>query len=219
MKSWKKFLALSFALITLISLSACSSTAAPIEDPADIVSADWSKGSVDSKVLVMEFGDFQCPACAAYYGLVEQITNEYKDKVQFVYRHFPLTQIHPYALPASQVAEAAGKQGKFWEMYAVLFERQNEWTNGDSEEKFVSYATDLGLNIEQFNADRKSKEVKDKIRRDMKTGSLLQVGGTPTFFVNGTVVPNPSSIEGFRAILDAALAEAKNTPQTTTPAQ
>jgi protein-disulfide isomerase len=96
--------------------------------PNIVAQDDWVKGNKDSKVIVVEYSDFQCPACAAYFPMVEQVMDEYKDKVAFVYRHFPLTSIHPHAEPMARAAEAAGKQGKFWEMYELIFKNQNAWS-------------------------------------------------------------------------------------------
>lgn len=96
--------------------------------PNTITADDWVKGKKDSKVVLVEYSDFQCPACAAYFPMVEQVMDEYKDKVAFVYRHFPLISIHPYAEPMARASEAAGKQGKFWEMYQLIFKNQTAWS-------------------------------------------------------------------------------------------
>ncbi len=91
--------------------------------------ADWVRGDKTSKVVVTEYSDFQCPACGAYYPMVEQINKELGDKIAFVYRHFPLVNIHQFAEPMARAAEAAGKQGKFWEMYSLIFTNQSKWAH------------------------------------------------------------------------------------------
>lgn len=89
---------------------------------------DWVQGDRNSKVVLIEYSDFQCPACAAYFPIIKQLNEEFDGKIAFVYRHYPLVNIHPYAEPMARAAEAAGKQGKFWEMYDMIFSKQAEWS-------------------------------------------------------------------------------------------
>lgn len=96
--------------------------------PNVVTADDWVKGKKDSQVILVEYSDFQCPACAAYFPMIERVMDEYKDRVAFVYRHFPLTGIHPYAETMARASEAAGKQGKFWEMYQLIFKNQSVWS-------------------------------------------------------------------------------------------
>ena len=92
----------------------------------EITEKDWVKGSADAPVTLVEYTDFQCPACGAYYPLIKQLTEEFGDKVRVVIRHYPLIEIHKNALSGARAAEAAGRQGKFWEMYDILFSNQKE---------------------------------------------------------------------------------------------
>ena len=175
--------------------------------PSDVTVADHVRGPIGAPVTVIEYSDFQCPACALYYPVVEQLIAS-STNVRVVYRHFPLyPKPHPNAMIAAQAAEAAGKQGKFWEMYHFLFPGQNTWADLSQEKAldiFRGYATDIGLNISQYNTDFDSPEVKAKITADRTEGDALGINGTPTFFVNGKAIVNPKGYEAFKKIIDEA---------------
>lgn len=167
---------------------------------------DWSKGNPEAKVTLIEYSDFQCPACATYYPLVKKISEDMPDEVLVIYRHYPLTSIHPQADLAAQAAEAAGVQGKFWEMHDKLFDNQDAWVGrSDAEDIFIAYAGDLGLDTEKFKIDIASDAVKDAIRDDKRSGNQALVEGTPTLFLNGNKINNPRSYDKLRqAIRDEA---------------
>lgn len=172
----------------------------------NVSSNDWSRGNPDAQVSVIEYGDFQCPACGSYHPIIKQLEEEFSDRVVFSFRHFPLRQIHPNAEPAARAAEAAGKQGKFWEMHDILFERQNEWSNQlGAIGKINEYAQELGLDMEQFNADLVSDEIKDLVNADHSEATGAGLNSTPSFFINAKKIPNPQSIEEFRQMLTDAL--------------
>jgi protein-disulfide isomerase len=177
---------------------------------AALSASDWSRGNAQAKVSVIEYGDFQCPACGAYEPIVEKLTQKYGSSVRFVFRHFPLYQIHPNAGIAAQAVEAAGVQGKFWEMHDLLYAKQNEWSSTPTDtvvaKNFNTYAQSLGLNLTKFDADIESAAVKAKIQRDVDSGNAAQVNHTPTFFVNLAQIENPQSEEAFSAVIDAAIA-------------
>lgn len=137
-------------------------------------------GSADAKVYLVEFSDFQCPACGAFKPYVDEIRMSHKDKLLFAYRHFPLSQ-HQFALPAAYAAEAAGEQGKFWEMYDFLFSNQEKL----SDEKIAEGAKLLGLDLKKYGEDTKSEKIKNKIEKDLSDGQKFGVNATPTFFLNG----------------------------------
>lgn len=166
---------------------------------------DWWQGSKDSKAILVEYSDFQCPACAAYHPLVNQLNQELGDKILFIYRHFTLPQ-HKNAVPAAKAAEAAGKQGKFWEMHGMIFENQKVWSNQiDAESIFIKYAESLSLDLEKFKEDLNSKGVKNKVESDYQSGIKAGVNYTPTFFLNGKKIQNPRSYEEFKnAVLSGA---------------
>jgi protein-disulfide isomerase len=130
----------------------------------------------------------------------------FPNDVRLVYRHYPLRQIHPQAQAAAEAAEAAGIQGKFFEMHDLLFERQSSWAGSSSARStFESYAEELELDLEQFKADVKSDAVKDKIDNDYSSGLQSGIQGTPSFFFNGTRIQNPSGFEPLRQMIEAEL--------------
>jgi protein-disulfide isomerase len=139
----------------------------------------------DGKVQVVEFGDYQCPACGQAYPVTKQLISDYQGKITFIFRNFPLP-MHPNALPAAEAAEAAGAQGKFWEMHDKLYETQDEWSGVlDPTNAFTHYASDLGIDADKFKQDIIAKKYQDIISKDQSDGYSLGVQGTPTFFVNG----------------------------------
>ena len=171
-----------------------------------VSSSDWISGATSSPAVLIEYSDFQCPACGAYYPLVEKVVSDYKGKLALVYRHFPLPQ-HPQAKPAAYAAEAAGKQGKFWDMYRLLFEGQDEWANkSDAEKTFEIYATRLNLNLARFRTDVESSDVHARVDANSEGGKKAGVNATPTFFLNGRKLQNPTSYEMFKQKLDAGIA-------------
>lgn len=149
---------------------------------------DWIKGSNEASVTLIEYSDFQCPACKSYSPLISRIADEYKDKLKIVYRHYPLPQ-HKNAKAASYAAEAAGKQEKFWEMHDLLFERQEEWSDeNDITARFEGYAKDTGLDVDKWRTDYESQEVKDAVMADITLANSIGVNSTPTFVLNGKKV-------------------------------
>lgn len=170
--------------------------------------SDWFKGGKEAKVVLVEYGDFQCPACASYYPLVKQLSGEFGDSLKVVYRHFPLSRIHQHADSTARASEAAGRQGKFWEMHDLIFGGQTTWsnyTNAKARDTFISYAQSLGLNIDQFKNDMDLDEVKDSIKADFDGGSNSGVNSTPSFFLNGQKIKNPQSYEEFKTVIQDAL--------------
>lgn len=188
-----------------------SAEIAPVDK---VTESDWVKGATSTQVTLIEYSDFQCPACAAYFPLVEELFTKYSANYQFVYRHFPLTQ-HINAVPAAQAAEAAGKQGKFWEMYEILFTKQKDWEESkDSKTMFSEYAKSLDLDMTKFAADYDSPEIKDKIDASVKGGIKAGVNSTPTFYLNGKKI-NAQSYEQFKKLIDEASATSTQTTAST----
>lgn len=176
---------------------------------AALGASDHERGDATSTVSVIEYGDYECPACGAYEPIVEQLTEEYGNRVNFVFRNFPLTQIHPNAMAGAEAAEAAALQGQFWQMHDLLFAKQNEWsvaTGAAVQSDLDSYAKSLGLNVAKFDADMQSEQVAAKIQADLASGNAAQIDHTPTFFINLKQIPNPSSAQEFQSDIDAALA-------------
>lgn len=157
-----------------------------------------------SKVTIVEFGDYQCPACGAAYPTVKQVLADYKGKINFVWRNFPLP-MHQNAVIAAVAAEAAGDQGKFWEMHDMLYENQGTWGEStNAKNYFMSYAQKLGLDTTKFKDALDKKLHVEYIQHDEDDGIALGVNSTPTFFINGEMLPGVLSYEQFKEKIDAA---------------
>lgn len=137
-----------------------------------------------------EFGDFECPPCGMFHPILEQMHQEFGDRLAITFREFPLVPAHQHALAAASAAEAAGLQGKFWEMHDLLYERQKTWkTEFDVRPVFEGYAREIGLDLERYRRDMAGEVVAQRIMQDGKRGHSLDVKGTPTVFLNGLEVP------------------------------
>lgn len=156
--------------------------------------ADHVYGNKDAKVILIEYGDYQCPACGSAHPNLKTITEEYKDQIAFVFRNYPLTTKHPNARAGSAAAEAAGLQDKYWEMSNYLYEHQDEWSPlaGGTEvtNKLVSYAETLGLDTAKFSTDMASEAVNQKISFDQALGKKINVDSTPTIYLDNTKLDN-----------------------------
>ncbi|MGE0308549.1 MAG: DsbA family protein [Acidimicrobiia bacterium] len=195
------------AVLAIANAGGDDSTAAPADDPSDrVVRPDSQRLSTaeDGKVTFVEFLDFECEACAAAYPAIEELRDDYDGRVTFVVRNFPL---HNNSEAAARAAEAAAEQGKFEQMYDMLFQTQTEWGEKDTsqEDVFFGYAELLGLDMEQFRTVYDDPATLAKIRRDKADGTELGVEGTPTFFLNGDMV-EVSSLAELIELIDAALA-------------
>jgi len=158
--------------------------------------ADHTTGSDTNKLLLIEYGDYQCPSCGAVFPHLQTLIEDYGDKFTFIFRNFPLTSIHPNARSAASAAEAAGLQGKFWEMHDALYTKQNDWSSLDATKRtntFKGYAQTLGIDVAQFEADMASKPVTQKVNFDIAVGTSVSVDATPTFFLNGKKVDDATS--------------------------
>ena len=145
-----------------------------------VTEADWSRGPKDAPITVVEYLDFQCPCCQGSFPVVEAALTDLGDRVRYVVREFPIASADPYAEGAAWAAEAAGKQGHFWEMYDELFRSHGRLSPADLE----LYARRLGLDLAEFAADMAGEAVTAKIKQDKYGGLRTGVNGTPTFFIN-----------------------------------
>jgi len=169
---------------------------------------DHIKWSPEKKNLLIEYSDFQCPACKNAHDILKTIEAsgsadfEITKKVTFIYRHFPLFQIHNKANVADYAAEAAGKQDKFWEMADLLFDNQQTWkeSNNLQQKDFTNYAKELKLDIDRFKKDSDSTEVKNRVSEDLREAEQMGVNSTPTFFLNGQKV-NVNSFDELKQVL------------------
>ena len=162
-----------------------------------VTSADHTAGRADAELILVEYGDYQCPFCGAAHVVVKQLQSDLGSNLLYVFRHFPLTEVHPYALPAAAAAEAAGSQMHFWDMHNRLFENQHRL----DPESLLDHARALRLNVARFVSDAQSPSVQRRIAADIEGGARSGVNGTPTFFANGLRVEGGYSYE----ILLAAL--------------
>lgn len=193
-------------IMTLVNNPSSSSTTAVLTAPGP-KSSDMTFGNPQAKVVLTEYADFQCPGCGAYYPIVKQLTSDYKDKLYFVYRFFPLESIHQNALVASEAGFAASKQGKFWEMHDLLFAHQTEWaTLPDPTNNFLSYAQQAGLNVDQFKKDFDDPATGKYIKAQEQAALDLGLPGTPSFFINGKQIQAPGSLDTFKQLIDQQLA-------------
>ncbi len=147
----------------------------------NVSTRDHMEGPTDAPLTLVEYGDYQCPYCGAAYSVVKGLQKTLGKKLRFVFRNFPLTQVHPYALIAAEAAEAAALQGKFWEMHDLLFEQQT-FLKPDI---IPVWAKKVGLNLEKFGNDIREGVVEMRIKEDRQSGIRSGVNGTPTFFING----------------------------------
>jgi protein-disulfide isomerase len=173
---------------------------------APVTDSDWVKGNKDAKVTLIEYSDFQCPACGIYFQILKPLDKDLGDKVRFVYRNFPLSQ-HANAKVAASAAAAAAKQGKLWEMHDLIFENQDKWSNlsnAEAKNTFAQYAQSLKLNIDTFRKDMDAKDVADKINNDSQSGITAGVNSTPTFYLNGKRI-QPNSYDEFKSLINQAL--------------
>ncbi|MBN1168569.1 thioredoxin domain-containing protein [Candidatus Woesebacteria bacterium] len=180
-----------------------------LSEPVEIAENDWVKGDrKNAKVTVIEYSDFQCPACEAYQPIVNRLAEEFSDSVRIVFRHFPLVSIHNNAFDAARAAEAAGKQNRFWEMHDKLFEDQDSWSEDNTpKDKFMNYASQLGLDLDRFEDDLSSKEIENKINLHIFQANQLGLNSTPTFIVNDKKIDNPQGYEALRSLIEQKLSE------------
>ena len=162
---------------------------------------DHVRGPATAPLTLLEYGDYECPFCGAAHPIVKQVERLLEGDLRFAYRHFPLRQIHPHAYQAAEAAEAAGAQGRFWEMHDLLFEHQDRLDTPD----LITYAKALGLDLARFGRDLETHAHAPRLREDFLSGARSGVNGTPTFFINGVRHNGgydlPSLVEALRAAL------------------
>ena len=182
------------------------------------------KGNPDATVTLTEYSDFQCPACGAFEPVVQDVLNQYGDRIRFEYKHYPLP-IHPFAVQAAIAAEAAGQQGKFFEYHDALFAGQQTWAASQTPQVFfLQYAEELGLDVATFKRHTKSSLLRDSVKASQKEAQDMGLTGTPTFFLNGERL-EMESYEDFVAQIvaavdptAAAMMNASSTSSTSAPA-
>jgi protein-disulfide isomerase len=162
---------------------------------------DHAAGDLQAPLILVEYGDYQCPDCHRAFPVVEKVQKAFGDKLCFVFRHFPLANLHPLAKLAAAAAEAAGRQGKYWEMHRLLFKRQPEVKEGN----LVRWADELGLRAAEFKTDLADPGIHQKIEQDFVSGARSGVNGTPTFFINGSRYDGNPDFFSLRRALETLL--------------
>jgi protein-disulfide isomerase len=161
-------------------------------------------------VQLVEFGDFQCPACGAAFPNVQQVLAHFKGDISFYFRNFPLTQLHPNAMEGANAAESAAAQGKYWQMHDKLYETQTQWADlSDPTSYFVNLAQSLGLNTNQFSSDLESKKYQSVINQDIADGNALGIDATPTFYINGSQYTGSYAYANLSSAIQTALTTKK----------
>ena len=191
-------------------------------DPIENIDQQWSKGNPKGKVQIIEYSDFQCPFCKQGNDTIEAIYKKYEKDIYVTFVHFPISSLHPYALSAAKAAEAAGYQGKFWEMHDLLFANQNNLKPADLD----TYAKKLGLDMDKFNKYMSNTNIADKITKGIKSvegkefdqltldeklnvipDGKAQINGTPAFLINGKLVVGAYPFEKFEKFIQAELSK------------
>ena len=188
-------------------------TSAPRPAPAsNIARITHLRGRADAPVLLEEYGDFQCPPCGFFHPVLKRLEGEYATQLRVAFHHYPLRGMHKNAGEAANAAEAAGLQGKFWQMHDLLFEKQSEWKDAaPARPVFLKYARTLGLDIQKFTQDIDSTTVGNRVLTDENEGTARGVTGTPTVFLNGRELPYETAIDynKLRAAIENELASKK----------
>ena len=168
-----------------------------------------SVGDPNSKVVITEFGDYQCPSCGLWHPYIKDtIIPQYSNKALFVFKNYPL-KMHKNAQAAAQAVESASLQGKFWEMHNMVYDHQADWSNSnDPNSVFEKYASQIGLNVDTWKKDRESDKVRNLIKNDVAIGDQLGLPGTPSFLING-VLQQPKSFEDFKNAIDQAISQSQ----------
>ena len=161
---------------------------------------DHAKGSADAPVTLVEYGDFECPDCGAAYPTVNELLQRMGDRVRFVYRYYPLVDSHPHAEHAAEVAEAAAAQGKFWEMFDMLYQNQRKL----DDDALMQYARAIGMDTQRLNDEMLKAVYTKRVEEDLASGDKSGVEGTPTFYINGVYYDGAYNVDAFQRALEQA---------------
>ncbi|RUM70047.1 MAG: DsbA family protein [Sulfurovum sp.] len=166
-----------------------------------VSSSDHAQGSTNAKVTLVEYGDYQCPYCAQAFYVVKKLQEDFGDNLQFVFRNFPLTQIHRYAFKAAQATEIADDYGKFWQMHDTIYNNQNLL----NDEELLVFAENIGIDAQAFTAKLNNNEKQQRVQDDFDSGVKSGVQGTPTFFINNEKYGGPTDYESLKILLEKHL--------------
>ncbi len=171
------------------------------------VDGSYLPASSSATVTLVEFGDYQCPACGVYAPYVKDVLTEFAGKVTYVFRNYPLPQ-HKNGPISSYAVEAAGIQGKYWEMQEKMYSTQSQWSDvSDPTDLFIGYAKELGLDTEKFLTDMGSQKVKDIVSKDTNDGNRVRLSETPTFYINGAKVKLSGSPDQLKDLVRGEIAK------------
>ncbi|HYK08260.1 MAG TPA: thioredoxin domain-containing protein [Candidatus Eisenbacteria bacterium] len=198
-------LVLAIWALVVFSQGSSSLSSATLKQPP-VTKADFQTNPSGAKATLVEYADFQCPACKAYDPIVRQLLKDYGEKLNLVYRMFPLKTVHQNAINSAKAAYAASLQGKFWEMHNRLFDAQDSWaTLPDPESVYVGYTKDLGLDTNTFKKDYEAQATSDFVNNSYDAALNVGVNSTPTFFLNGNQLTNPAGYADFKKLIDQAV--------------
>ncbi len=176
-------------------------------ETSGFVNGEYLPASSSSTVTLVEFGDYECPACGMYSPLVKQLLTEFAGKITYVFRNYPLTQ-HKNAPITSYAVEAAGLQGKYWQMQEKIYATQADWSNlSDPKDLLIGYAKDFGLDTVEFASDLSSQTIKDKVKSDTNDGNTIGITETPTFYLNGQKIKLEGSYDQLKSLVQTALSK------------
>lgn len=164
------------------------------------------RGPQNAPLTLVEFGDYECPVCGTWYPFVNEILSRYPDKLRLDFHHYPLVSIHPNAMTGAMAAEAAGEQGKYWEMHDALFEHQREWAESQNPRPIIlNLASRIGLDLNRFEQSMNSPALQSRILQDVSLAQDLKIEGTPTFFLNGEMIRPKLSMEDLVQTIESRL--------------
>jgi protein-disulfide isomerase len=166
-----------------------------------VTSTDHSQGPENAETILVEYGDYECPYCGRAYPIVKQVQKHFGKRLRFVFRNFPLGEMHPHAQAAAETAEFAAAHGKFWEMHDALYENQQSF----SEQFFLGLAQELELPATALRQALEAGEFRERVRNDFGGGIRSGVNGTPTFFINGRRHDGPPDFESLVFAIDHAI--------------
>ncbi len=199
-------IALIAGIAVLFSGQPSPTTNTQVDTALLLEGAQSTTGPIDAPVTIVEFSDFQCPACKSSEPMIQSVLQQYPDKVRLVFRNFPLEQIHPNARLAAQAAQAAQTEGKFWQYAQLLFEKQEAWSDISSYDLLKTtlseYASELGIDSASFLERMESAVVVAAVQRDVDLAKEINIMATPTFFVNGVQTPAPELLSAVKNVLD-----------------
>jgi protein-disulfide isomerase len=228
---WGVVIIVILIFVGIFALSGNNSNSTNSKSSSSTTATNHVEGLGKDGITLVEYGDYQCPYCAQYYSIVKQVQAEYNTQLTFQFRNFPLVSLHPNAFAAARAAEAAGLEGKFWQMHDLLYEQSAAYYEGqtggnwvgasDPTPIFNADAQELGLNVTQFKTDYAGDTVNNLINADMAAGNKLNIQGTPTFFLDGKQIQVGESASSFEQLINAEIAKktgSSSNAASTTPA-